>query len=144
MSICHKRWKTRYMSQEKPVNLYFNQTSQFQKKKKFLNIKYVKPKRKNLSLIKLHISLRCQASYVTCLCVINLLNKIIKTKHLTHELTGKTFFLLAFQYARTHHIPSLREPKELLIFPSSLTLGAENYFFGNLFFFCHATWLTRS
>ena len=74
MYICHKRWKTRYMSQEKPVNLYFNQTSQFQKKKKFLNIKYVKPKRKNLSLIKLHISLRYQASYVTCLCVINLLN----------------------------------------------------------------------
>ena len=36
MSICHKRWKKMYMSQEyKPVNLYFNQISQFQKKKKF-------------------------------------------------------------------------------------------------------------
>ena len=79
---------------------------------------------------------------VTCLCVINLLNKIIKTKHLTRELTGKTFFLLAFQYARIlYHISSLRKPKERLIFPSSPTLPAENYFLAIFFFFCHATWL---
>lgn len=97
----------------------------------------LKPKRKNLSLKKLQISLKCQASYVTCLCAINLLNKTIKTKHLTCELTGKTFFLLAFQYVRTlYYISSLREPKELLIFPSSPTLPAENYIL-HFFFPCH-------
>ena len=80
---------------------------------------------------------------VTCLCVINLLNKIIKTKHLTRELTGKTFFLLAFQYARIlYHISSLRKPKERLIFPSSPTLPAENYFLAIFFFFAmpHGLW----